>query len=740
MATVFNPDGTSKNINPFYQQVNGFVQAELQNRAALLGRRVRSVGKSAPKSVEWGYQKTAWALVKSIKTPSIVLGTSGTNVMSDKEGNLTLYNAERNVPEKPLLTKVEITNEGQLGSFLKSQISFIIFPRMTGVGFDIGGIEDAFFVPGREVNIRWGWSTFANNQRACTGDFTGIVYDFNWNFNNDLSVSATVSIISPSGLAIGISADMMNKGDQTVKTTDASGRELVGSNLSKVIDADLAKLQASVSLGDGQVQYIDRKDTLNKKLDYYAIGLPIQEAQQSDGGKDSGGSRISKAQWYVKFGAVVEFINELLDAFDDPVKQIFAVQCFGNETQYLPDAVSSHPADVYFPDKLMGKYGQVQPFGQGGDQTNPLTSNKKEGTINIGEILLGTDYVKKTYEGFISDNANNIPYKTLPKLLDEFCKRINYASGDMYDLTAVLFEPSINNISGQGSKAILSIEDTNLHIGLTVNPYKFEPTIFKPIIRNVAISSQPPPAMAMAAFTAARGNTKPEQSNVRLATKEQRDNDAHNTEYIDAKTNIARLRFEGMKYGFSDAWSEELRGYLVKIKRTSNAQDAHWLNKAIYPVKFSVTMDGINGFKFGDTLSTTMIPAIYNTTYRMVFTVTKIIHTIENKDWTTQLETVARVTSIGDGAPEVNAEGVGTQNVPAYLKPEWARPENQGALPPVPGSKPVVKQAAPASGDFIFGKGFVVTNPQRVSGIGTGTGTQNGSYTRGDGSILKVKE
>ena len=242
--------------------------------------------------------------------------------------------------------------------------------------------------------------------------------------------------------------------------------------------------------------------------------------------------------------------------------------------------------------------------------------------------------------------------------------------------------------------------------------------------------------MAMAAFTAARGNTKPEQSNVRIATKEQRDNKVYDEEYADAKRNISRLRFNALTQGFSDTWSEEIRGFLVKIKRTSNAQDAHWLNNAIYPVKFSVTMDGINGFKFGDTLSTSMIPATYNTTYKMVFTVTKIVHSIENKDWTTQLETSARVTSTGDGAPQVNSDGVGTQNVPSALLPVYARPENQAPLPSTPGSTPVPKQTAPANGGFVFGKGFVTTNPQRVSGVGTGTGVQNGTTTPGDGSVL----
>lgn len=665
MATLVKQDGTAINVNPFYQQVNSFVENEMKNRASLYGRRVRSVGSAPPKAVEWGYQKTAWAIVRSMYsgTKDIVLGTPGSNVMSDSKGNLTLYNAERNVPQKPLLSKVEIANEGQFGSFLKATISFTIFPKFTTSGFDIGKIEEAFFVPGREINLKWGWSTFANNQRACTGNFTGIVYNFNWAFNTDMSISATVSIISPSGLAVGASSDMMSKGDNTAASIDPSGRILIGSNLSKVIDSDLSQLKSNTAATDGQVQYLAKKDTPNKKLDYVSIALPVQEGEQSEN-QGSPATRTTKQQWYVSFGSVVQFLNELLESFDDPVKDIFTIQCYGNQTQYLTDLVSAFPFEVYFPDKTMGAYGNIQPFNgtsvgntTEAAKTNPLTYNMKDGRINIGEILLGTDYVKTTYENHIAQNANNVPYKSIPKLMDEFCKKINHASGDMYELTSILFDPKANNIDGDGVKAMLTVEDLNLHTGLDVRPYRFEPTIFRPLIRSVSISSEPPPAMAMAAFTAARGNAKPSQTNIRLATDEQRDNKAHDEEYWDAIGNLRTLKQQGARQGFSDNWSEQVRGYLVKIKRTSNAQDAHWLHKAVYPVKFSVTIDGIHGFKFGDTLQTTMIPAIYNTTYGMVFTVTRVSHTIENKDWSTTLETVARVTSLGKG-PDPAAAGV----------------------------------------------------------------------------------
>lgn len=641
MATIFTKNG-SVNVNPFYQQVDKFVKDEMHNRAALYSRRVRSVGPSPPRSVEWGYQKTAYAIVSG---GGITMGTAGSNVMSDKDGKLTLYSSSRNVPSKPLLQKVEIANEGQLGSFLKATITFTVFPELGKSGFDIEGIEDAFFIPGRDVKLTWGWSSYAQNQKACTGGFTGIVYNFNWNFNSDLSITATVQIISPSGLSVAMSADLTNTADNAKITTDAAGNIFVGSNLSKVIDADLAQASGSVTLADGGATYIASKDTANQKLDYFVLGLPIQQPDpNADANKNI---KVSKTHWYVKLGSIVAFLNELLKAYDDPMKTIFDVQCFGNQTQYLKDCFSAYPLEVYFPDEQMGAYGDLIPFGSA---NNVLTYGMPSGRINIGEILLSTDFVKKTYESFIAENAANIPYKSLPKLLEELVKRINHASGDMYDFTPVLFEPELNNIGGQ-VKSILSIEDTNLStdLGNSVTPFEFSPTIFKPIVRNVNISSNTPALMMQAAFAAARGKAKPAQSNVRIATESQRDNAEYDKEYWHAIDNLLRLRFQAMQSGFSDSWSEECRGFLVKVKRTSNAQDAHWLHKAIFPIKFDVTIDGINGFKFGDTLSTTMIPEKYNSVYNMVFTVTKIVHTIENKDWSTTLETAARVTSLGKG-------------------------------------------------------------------------------------------
>ena len=119
--------------------------------------------------------------------------------------------------------------------------------------------------------------------------------------------------------------------------------------------------------------------------------------------------------------------------------------------------------------------------------------------------------------------------------------------------------------------------------------------------------------------------------------------------------NKDKIEEEGQvgKTGFTQEWCDNYRTLLTKYKRLATSAPykstrgigvgSQWLNRAIYPVEFTVTIDGINGFKFGDVLKTTMIPRHYNIDWDIVFTVTKIIHKVTPSVWETTLNTAARL-------------------------------------------------------------------------------------------------
>ena len=79
------------------------------------------------------------------------------------------------------------------------------------------------------------------------------------------------------------------------------------------------------------------------------------------------------------------------------------------------------------------------------------------------------------------------------------------------------------------------------------------------------------------------------------------------------------------------------------IPKDKNGLGTSWLNRAIYPIEFTVTLDGINGFKLGDVVTTSLIPKHYFVDWGIVFTVIKIVHKINVSTWETTLNTVARL-------------------------------------------------------------------------------------------------
>lgn len=333
----------------------------------------------------------------------------------------------------------------------------------------------------------------------------------------------------------------------------------------------------------------------------------------------------------------------------------------------------------------------------------------EDDVINLGNILIGINLIIRIYRGFLVDNATNISYKNITSFFDEIIKEINVASGDTYQLVSHLFtepeklKPNLPNTLTMGDSetdklklSVLSIEDT--HIArkhsqtvkandtlygdkfaddtqvikdnddiYSVTPFVFEATIFKPLIKNVSISSKPPKELAFAAYIAARGKeahdrggdfreknkSKPSSVDATLTRPIERDEKAY--EEANEVNDSDKKTEEDMvgKSGFTQEWCDNYRTLLTKFKRLATKSrhtssrgigvGSQWLNRAIYPVDFTITIDGINGFKHGDVLKTTMIPSHYNIDWDIVFTVTKIIHKVTPSVWETTLNTAARL-------------------------------------------------------------------------------------------------
>jgi len=352
----------------------------------------------------------------------------------------------------------------------------------------------------------------------------------------------------------------------------------------------------------------------------------------------------------------------------------------------------------------------IEQLGVNVKKNNDDLVRVEDDVINIGNILIGINLIIKVYRSFIIDNATNISYKNITNFFDQIIKEVNAASGDTYQLVSHIFtEPEtlkpnqiIPEQIGESSKnklAVLSIEDTHIArkhsqtvkadntlygdkfaddsavIKLnddiySVTPFVFEATIFKPLIKNVSLSSKPPKELAFSAYIAARGrganatsgdfrtnqlSGKAKPSSVDASLTQPIERNQAEYDKANEQNNKDKKTEEGEvgNVGFTQEWCDNYRTLLTKYKRlatkapySSNRSigvGAQWLNRAIYPVDFTVTIDGINGFKFGDVLKTTMTPRHYNIDWDIVFTVTKILHKVTPSTWETTLNTAARL-------------------------------------------------------------------------------------------------
>lgn len=661
--------------NPFYNQVDGSVTSELNARAEYYGSKVRGVGKDLPVNVIWAYTKTAYGLVSG---GGFVLGTSGTNVMSDEQGKLTLYDAQRNQPKKPLLTGITVSNEGTIGSLLKGKFTFTAYPRFTKGGFDIDGLEKAFFTPGKEVTIQYGWSASASNKAACSHKFTGIISNFNWNFNADLSITADVSIVSKASVAIGVSGDVAtsDSGSGTPPATDPLLGSMKGGGLSSDIKKDLGLNvdPGAVSSGGGApiVQVAagglaQIPKTGGMKFGYTAISVPFSD-EPPEKVKDPNAKNPTPSQWnkqyklvyYIKLGDIIEYMNEVIRKTQ--MKELFEI-AVGNDLELEKDInfVSAYPLDIMIPKKAV--YGSWDPFGSAAPKTpnpSPTPTNSSPSTSLVAaanayvttgitqpieDLLLSTDYVIKKFDEYLKENATNTPSKNVTTFFTNLIERINNATGDMVQLTATMVDDMSETKKAETALLVIANSNVSSTVSSTVKPYMFTATIFKPLIKSANISSHPPGPQAAAAFVQARPGDNPNSPNLEVQNSNQENGPAKNES---ENANEELVKSIGVTAGFSEAWAQSYRDNLAKFKKSSGydkqAADYSWLHKALYPVDLSLTIDGISGFKFGNVIKTTLIPSYYNDPrVDLVFVITKIDHSIKDGVWETTLNTSSRI-------------------------------------------------------------------------------------------------
>jgi hypothetical protein len=665
--------------NPFLR-TPGAGANEIAARAAFYGAKVRSGaragkgGDPSERGLYWAYGKKVWARCGG-------LGLAGPKVNSDRNSQLALYSPRSHLPILPLLTGISASNEGRMGSIVKATISFTMYPDITTSGVAMKGLNGNFFRPGASISCSWGWSVAAAVACASTFSFGGKVLSFSWTVNADVSVNASSTIMSAGAIATGVTGNLSKTSvtaaagptttpSGTTTTTPAAGGSSGGLNvldakqipvpgvdLGSEIDRAMAELNPVGGTGgsaaanpqalvDGSLYGVTAwqvvPGSVGGPLQFCAVGIPWQpdppttdEVSKSDeelvaqltggGSGASGGSAgtpplggsagsaggfqvpIVKKFWYVSFSSMEPFLNPLISAATN------------NEISFVDIAnVTNDAGAAGFPSAYPMEVIWQGTYGASGAPGVPAGPGPGRG---IKKIWFNTDYTKETWRKFFNENNTEVSQKNLTSFLSELSKRANEASGDFWQLSATVID-KFSSCGGAGRKGVSALSVEDFSYCEDKGAFGFNASFGRPMLKNVSVSCQS--SSTMGAAVMGGGNTDvPGKGGATLG--------ADPTAAIDALFNSAK------ENGINTSWGDAMKACLKMKKK--NMASHHSKKRILFPISFSVTVDGVSGLGFNEAVDTNLKPPGYSGTK---FAINGIQHSVSPESWETTINAMMR--------------------------------------------------------------------------------------------------
>jgi hypothetical protein len=446
--------------NPFLRPP-GPGAGEVNARGIVYGKKIRGGADPSAAGIYWAYGRKTWANAGGLTFPK------GKEHIT-KGGDISLYKPKSHTPTLPILTGVDTSNEGAMGSVIKASISFTIYPALTASGLDIG-FGGSFFKPGANIGVSFGWTTWASSQCASKFGFSGMVMDFSWSVNTDVSINASTSLLAQGVIATGVTGNLSKPNAETTPSStstgpsgaagasttatpndppfaplDAKQLKAVGADLGTSIDQAMAQLNPLPSAGSGgaagsvmgaltpgtgapeQIYGIKAWEvqgaTTIGSLRYIAVGIPWQpdppetdEVNKFDeaavGAAGSQGSQGSSGTPPPSGGSAGS-----AGQITKPIVKKFWYVNFGSMEDYLKPLIVSATKGAVKGVDIANKTKAGGPGSDGFMSSYPMEVLWPQCTYKggspamptnrspIGSIWFNCDYVKETWRQFFNDN------------------------------------------------------------------------------------------------------------------------------------------------------------------------------------------------------------------------------------------------------------------------------------------------------------------------------------------------
>lgn len=162
---------------------------------------------------------------------------------------------------------------------------------------------------------------------------------------------------------------------------------------------------------------------------------------------------------------------------------------------------------------------------------------------------------------------------------------------------------------------------------------------------EMSLKSKIPKAMQVAAAT--RGDNNIED----LENQDNPSDEATEGDVATQPFNISSEKSGLVKNKFAPSNVKSFSALLKKLTNRENSFSEKKVNRNLtrFPLTMTLVIQGITGFKFGDTITSAMLPPKYKEEIKnkgyvtdIIFTVTKVTQMIRGNSWTTTLDTIMR--------------------------------------------------------------------------------------------------
>jgi hypothetical protein len=597
-----------------------------------------------------------------------------------------------------LLENVSITNEGRVGSLQKASGQIKCFTMK-----QLESLEKMILFPGADIKIEYGWTGGLGVNKCDKDTFIGIISNFGWSMNSDLSISVSFESVGKGFAVNAVPSTGLNE-DNKDYAEDETNNKIFADNLASKIKADLENIKGKVkkngfySSNKGGYNMVYGSQTFK-----YDASTEIQKPKEGESVKPPDEQVIT----YVKLSDLLNYFNVVvlektrIGTGDDKLIRFSANFGINKEgingeqesltgedvympvsiSMYDPEVVSSDPASILFNDcasytKVVSTSGNPKsgfwqiPDGSGENEYCRFKRNDNKGSndcandggCNLGEILIGTNFLLNALEN-LSVNAKDPVDKSVQALGTEIFKKISECSGELYKLSWTEVEIK----DGDKSRTWVCVTDPNFTV---CDPDVWLFQIDKPnqsLVLNASISSKIPSGQQTALyvggrstgatdgnFTSANKVTNRELTEQCNPPKNSKKEDTPKAETGDVIESLPEARESMGKNGCTEKTRINLKAstkkYITEQKsKVNDTADSSgnsrytFLSRDLYPLECSITLDGIAGFRFGDAVMINYVPNRYRGA--LCFIVTRTAHTISDNKWTTQLTLQARTHS-----------------------------------------------------------------------------------------------